>query len=56
MQKQGKDSIKYLVKSTMNLNPDPWWEKNGHFGKVIAGKFIHLEGNSDFRDKEIHKK
>ena len=22
--------------------------KNGHFGKVIARKFIHLEGNFDF--------
>ena len=22
--------------------------KNGHFGKVIAGKFNHLEGNFDF--------
>ena len=30
--------------------------KNGHFGKVIAGKFIHMEGNFDFWDKEIHKK
>ena len=30
--------------------------KNGHFGKVIAGKFNHLEGNFDFLDKEIHKK
>ena len=25
--------------------------KNGHFGKVIAGKFNHLEGNFDFWDK-----
>ena len=30
--------------------------KNGHFGKVIAGKFNHSEGNFDFWDKEIHKK
>ena len=33
-----------------------WWEKNGQFGKVIAGKLNHLEGNFDFCDKDIHKK
>ena len=30
--------------------------KNGHFDKVVAGKFNRLEGIFDFWDKEIHKK
>ena len=30
--------------------------KSGQFGKVIAGKFNHLEGNFDLLDKKILKK
>ena len=31
---------------------ESWWEKSEQYGKVIAGKVNHLEGNFDFEIKK----
>ena len=52
-----KYTICLLNANNNNINTDVLFKllalydmvgKNGHFGKVIAGKIYHLEGNFDF--------